>query len=550
MTDATQPTSARMWRAVTFSFEATAVEGNPFTDVSVLAAFTGPSGRTIAREAYWDGGLSYKVSFAPTEPGSWRWSVAAPSATGLDGLTGTLQALPYEGDLALYRHGFPRVADRFLIHDDGTPFFWLGDTHLEFAYRERWGDSNHPGMDSMFLGMLSRRAEQGYTVYQTNLRADAVVGGEELFWDHSQAAKGIAGDIPNVAFYQHELDRRMQAVADAGMVNAIGMAWFMSIDGEGAVEHYTNLARYLMARYGALPVVWTLAGEAEGYEPGPAAVRRVERWSRVARWISDNDCYRHLTTAHAINARPFTTAFQEMSWHDLTLNQAGHGDWPITAADYRAFLDEHSDKPFIESEALYEYCSTLEEMGTRLCTADMLRRVAYMSIQLGGAGYTYGAQGIWDCLWDKSATQATSTFNRFNIPWYEAIDGPGGEQMGAMRRFYEMQGFTELEPLDPRNGEVGADPADGLAPLFTATADRSRLVAYYQDRSHQGVEVVMPDGVVLLTWFDPRTARPIEQGPYAPSQVEVRGGSWTSPAKPDDGDWLLVVRRVQEEAQP
>lgn len=528
------PTTAVVWRPSVLELTAAHVAGNPFTDVSVMATFTAPSGRVIRREAYWDGGTSYKVSFAPTEPGQWTWTLAAPPATGLDGRTGALSATPYDGDLPLYRHGFPRVAGRFLAYDDATPFFWLGDTHWEFAYRERWEESNHPDMDSMFRGMLERRAAQGYTVYQTNLRSDALMGGEELFWDTSSTD----GDRPNIGFYQDELDRRMHAIADAGMVNAMGLAWFMSIDPDGAVEHYTNLARYLMARYGALPLVWTLAGEAEGYEPGEAAARRAGRWGRVAQWISEHDSYGHLATAHAINTRPFTSAFHDEPWHDLTLNQAGHGDLLITAADYRSFLDGHGDKPFIESEAMYELCSTLEEMGTRLCTADMLRRVAYMSVQLGGAGYTYGAQGIWDCVWDKeSVNPMMRVFNRFDVTWAEAIDAEGGAQMGHMRRFYQAHGFEQMEPLDPRRGGVGADPFGGIAPLLTATADRRRLIGYYQDRSGTGVELRgLPDGTYRLTWFDPRTGTESRAG-----TVQVRGGAWTSPTKPGEGDWLLVA---------
>ena len=64
----------------------------------------------------------------------------------------------------------------------------------------------------------------------------------------------------------------------------------------------------------------------------------------------------------------------------------------------------------------------------------MLRRVAYMSIQAGGCGYTYGAQGIWDVVWEKGRPNPMALFNRFDITWAEAIDGPGGEQMGYMPR--------------------------------------------------------------------------------------------------------------------
>ena len=44
----------------------------------IWAEFTGSSGRVIRREAYWDGGRTYCVSFAPTELGVWNYVIEAP----------------------------------------------------------------------------------------------------------------------------------------------------------------------------------------------------------------------------------------------------------------------------------------------------------------------------------------------------------------------------------------------------------------------------------------------------------------------------------------
>lgn len=80
-------------------------------DVEIWAEFVGPSGRVIRREAYWDGDRTYRVSFAPTELGAWNYGIEAPEQTGLNGRVGSVEAVPYTGDLDLYRRGFIRVAD-------------------------------------------------------------------------------------------------------------------------------------------------------------------------------------------------------------------------------------------------------------------------------------------------------------------------------------------------------------------------------------------------------------------------------------------------------
>ncbi len=525
-----------IWRQAVLTFQSKHQYDNPFLDVSIWASFTAPSGRVIRREAYWDGGSTYRVSFAPTECGRWRYRLEAPSETGLDGLCGELEAVPYSGELAIYRHGFLKISEngRYFIHDDGTPFFWLGDTHWGFAYAERWDESNHPEMASMFRGMVDRRVEQGFTVYQTNLRTDPDTGGRPLYWDESAAS-----DLPNVSFYQNELDRRMQYIADHGLVNAMGQAWFYAIDhSEKSIERQKHLARYLVARYGALPICWTLAGETAGYMPGEEHERYIRDWREVAREIEALDDYGTLQTAHYTNERPFAEYYQDEAWFDFTLNQAGHGDYPIHAGLFLEHRRKHARKPFVEGEALYEYCSTLEELGTRLCTADMLRYAAYTAIQCGACGYTYGAQGIWECHWSKEDPNPMGeVFNRFNITWTEAIDGPGAVQMGYLRRFYLKNHFEQMLPYGEDRQELSWSPFSKKQPLASVSADHSRLILYYGDAvCFPGRLEGLREGCYQTKWFDPRS------GEYTEGETAVpENGVWVTPRKPSVGDWLLVA---------
>ncbi len=531
---------AEQWRQIILPFTSAHRFDNPFLDARLCARFTGPSGRVIEREAYWDGGDSYKVAFAPTEPGEWRWRLSAPKETGLDGASGAVECVPYAGEHAIYRHGFLRVSQnrRYLEHADGTPFFWLGDTHWAFAYGERWDESNHPAMDSMFRGMVDRRVQQGYTVYQTNLRSDETSAdgggaGDSLYWD-----KSCKDDVPNVTFYQNELDRRMLYIADSGLVNALGLAWFSAV--QNGTQHMKHLARYIIARYGALPIVWTLAGEAAGYFPGPPRERFIRGWREVALYIEQTDGYDHLQSAHSTNERPFADYYHADGWHDFTMNQAGHGDYPVNAHWYRRFHAEHTTKPFIESESLYEFVSTLEENGSRLCTPYMVRRAAYLAMQTGACGYTYGAQGIWDNLWEPHDENLIGGgFNRFGIPWYKAIDGEAGEQMGILRRFYEENRFWELIPHNEEEVAT-ANPFDARAPLASATADSARWVLYYTENItwRQARITGFCAAPYVGTWVDPRTGEKRPAGEYVPED-----GALVMPKRPTIEDWLLVLEK-------
>ncbi len=522
------------WRAGIISFETSREYENPFLDVSIWASFKGPNGETVKREAYWDGGKTYRVSFAPTAVGKWNYILSAPEDSGLNGVSGEIECIPYTGDLPIYKHGFLKVADnkRFLCHADGTPFFWLGDTHWGFVAGEKWDQSNHPTLKSMFKGMVDRRAEQHYTVYQTNLRSEP--WGTTHYW-----ADDHVGTLPDVTFYQQKVDKRMQYIADKGLVNALGLAWAGSVIGK--LDLQKNLARYIVARYGALPIVWTLAGEVAGYS---ASTREacINGWREVARYIEEIDGYQTLQTAHYTNERPYADYYFDEDWFDFTLNQGGHGDLPIYAYYQREHMKKHPGKPFIEGEEMYEFVSTLEPNGSRLCTADMMRRCAYLSIQNGACGYTYGAQGIWDTVWEKpDQPNPRNIFNRLGITWYEAIDGEGAAQLGLMRDFYEETGVFDMHPdYDCFASEgIFGDPliAELYVPHILSTDDRSRMLCYYLSTTRgecalKGLKNVPYTAV----WFNPRNGEKTFYAEFTPEN-----GCWTAPERPEEGDWVLYL---------
>ena len=72
----------------------------------------------------------------------------------------------YAGSNPLYLHGVlvPSSNNRYLVHADGTPFYWLGDTHWSgFSSAEHFNDTNNNTFDSsgsMFKEMVNVRAKQ------------------------------------------------------------------------------------------------------------------------------------------------------------------------------------------------------------------------------------------------------------------------------------------------------------------------------------------------------------------------------------------------------
>ena len=176
-----------------------------------------------------------------------------------------------------------------------------------------------------------------------------------------------------------------------------------------------------------------------------------------------------------------------------------------------------------------------------MCTADMLRRVAYMSVQLGGCGYTYGAQGIWDNVLEKGQGGPMSViFNHFDIPWYEAVEGIGADQMGYMKSFYEKVHFEDLIPYQEPDHKKDINPFTQKTPLVRINESQDRLVIYYEDSSRSSSKLHgLLGGEYQAIWFNPRTGEYSTATNYL-IQVE---GEWEIPAKKDVGDWILIMEK-------
>ena len=527
---------AYVWTTVEIQLESHRDRENPYLDVDVEAVFTGPNGEQIKRPAFWNGGRSWLIRFAPTRPGLWTYRVNCgdPTDGGLNGLAGSIVGVEADSTASdIYRHGFLRSAERYLAFDDGTPFFWLGDTHWRFLW-EKWDEASKTGWHSQFREMVDRRVEQGFTVYQTNLLSFEDGWNAAACWATGEEYRRI-----DVGFFESVVDPRMAYIADAGLVNAMGLAWHEAIDHPDAPAGLARLARYVVARYGSLPMVWTMAGEVAGYNPALREAR-INGWRTVAKAIAETDGYGHPRTAHLTNERPIASYYQNEDWLTLTLNQLGHGDHDLNPKHYIDFRAQHPNMPLVEGEALYEGLSSVESVGRRTVTETMVRQVAYRAIQSGCCGYTYGAQGCWNNA--RDIEDGATTWG--NLPWFEGIDLPGATQLGHLRRFYSDIDWSQLRP--DAECFVTEDIFNRMFFLPSVSSNRLRttVVAYFGETYRNGGGAArlthLAERPYELRWFDPRC------GDYsaAESSVVPTHGMLAIPDKPDDGDWIRLAEAL------
>src|ERR1700686_2125397 len=115
-----------------WSFTSGKTYTDPFNQVELDVIFTDPQSKEHRAPSFWAGEQTWKVRFSAASPGKYVFRTVSNDAANPDlhDRRGEVVVSEYKGDNPLLKHGPVRIAADHLHfeHEDGTPFFWLGDT--------------------------------------------------------------------------------------------------------------------------------------------------------------------------------------------------------------------------------------------------------------------------------------------------------------------------------------------------------------------------------------------------------------------------------------
>jgi hypothetical protein len=431
---------------VEFTLTAARAYTDPFNQVVLDAVFVDPAGQELRVPAFWDGGQTWKVRYASPLPGAHEFHTECSQADdrGLNGVSGTLEVVPYTGENPLYRHGPLRVAAsrRYLEHLDGQPFFWLGDTWwMGLCHRLHWPDE--------FQQLTADRKAKGFNVIQivAGLYPDM-----PPFDPRGANEAGFPWETNYTRIrpqYFDAADKRLGYLVEQGFTPCIVGAWGYFMPWMG-VEKMKAHWRYLIARYGAWPVVWCAAGEANlpwYLAPGfPYDDRQqVHDWTKVLRYIRATDPWHRPLTLHPTGIGPLTArhSTDDVSLLDFDMLQTPHGRQgavPVTVNTVRQSYAASPVMPVIDGEASYEMLS--DSLPT-----EWTRRMFWLCLMNGAAGHTYGANGIWQCNRPGQPHGKSPHGGTYGIiPWNEAMHLPGSQQVGFGKKFLQQFPWQNFQP--------------------------------------------------------------------------------------------------------
>ena len=525
--------------AMEWSYSSGKIYADPFNDVELDVVFTDGEANTWRVPAFWAGSHEWRVRFAAPHAGTYRYRTRCSDEQNHDlhGQEGVLHVSPYKGNHELLRHGPLRVSPnhRYLEHLDGTPFFWLGDTWwMGLCRRLTWPDD--------FQRLTADRRAKGFTVIQ-------IVAG--LYPD----MPGFDPRGANEAGYPWEkeyarihpayfdmADLRIQWLVKSGLVPCIVGCWGYYLPWLG-IEKMKQHWRNLIARYGAYPVVWCLAGEgtmpyylSKAKEKDRSSQKK--GWTEIARYVRSVDPYHHPITIHP--TRSGRDQVEDDTVLDLDMLQSGHSGYatlPNAAKHMRTSVKRSPRMPVVEGEVCYE--GILE--GSR----EEVQRFLFWTCMLSGlAGYTYGANGIWQVN-TKEVPYGPSPHGASwgNTPWEDAYQLPGSRQIGLSKQWLEQYDWGRFEP-HPEWVEPCADENEHMAPYAAGIPGEVRVFYFPRPIAPWSSPIVLKglesDVRYTALFFNPKNGQEIPVGPVEAGSE----GTWSVPTPPVMQDWVLVLKRA------
>lgn len=511
------------WKPIEITLHADKFYRNSFKDVELSATFTGPTGTSITLPGFWYGKNIWKIRFSPTSVGNWVWKTECNvSDKGLNNRTGKFKCIKSSTN----SHGFIKISEnkRHFEYADGTPFFWLGDTHWQMPNTQRISECNHPGhkgdkcvYGGQFQHLVSDRIDKGFNVWQTYIAA-TTGNGKHLWW--SDAWSQI-----NPERFNRILDYEIDYLSERNFTIALGIDHFTATD-HIPLDDMKRVARYIVARYAAYPIVWITAQEVN------APKTNVQYWKAIAAEIRRLDGYKHPLSGHQWVVDPYTRPLGSEKWHDYFAVQGGHrGNGAQPKSYYKAYWDYSPAKPFVETEADYEQVNcggVADDSGVRW--------QAYKSILCGSAGYTYGAAGIWAARWSKDDPQ----WKKFNThAWYDGLSLPGSTQMKFLAQFFSGIQWWKLVPR--WNDNAWGEWRWPEETVISSDGTKTYIVYFYHnDRKTGTLKNIDPKSRYVTSWFNPRNG----------VTTNISGGQifgkfkWVIPEKPDKQDWIYMAQKL------
>ncbi len=459
-------------------------KGTTNQPVNIDVVFSGPGGLTFTSHAFTDDNKVFTFRAAFPASGVWNWNTICsdPGNSDLHNKTGKVNVSSYTGDNPLYKHGDLRVSGnrRYLMHYDGTPFLWTGETGWTVALKSTM-DEWHYYVDT--------RAKQGFSVIQISPRGE----GKRELASESRGLSVKKDGTPDPQFWEN-LEDKIAYANDKGIVILLvgtGNAW-RDLMSENPVNQ--KFEKYITARMASYMVIFSPSFDQ----------LFLDDLNQVAVELQKS-------TLHLVTQHPGTDYEANIKYRNTSVDfcgeQSGHHGGNLTKV-YNAARQWTLDlwhgtpvKPVINLEGMYDAYGNNNAKNWREKDS---RKCGWISWMSGAKGYTYGCGDIPPkvpmgngAIWLFNRDSATYDF------WKKAIQWPSAGEMTIMRDFFRSIEWWLLEP--DHNLVLNQETSDTLKMTVSVTPDSRLLVAYLPDNPEIVLNMKDFTGNIRCDWLNPLT---------------------------------------------
>jgi hypothetical protein len=292
-----------------------------------------------------------------------------------------------------------------------------------------------------------------------------------------------------------------------------------------------TFGEFLGRRYGDKGIIWVMGGDRN---PGPA---QEEIWRAMAKGVTigatGSERYQDvLMTFHPAGGANSSRWFHNDVWLDFNMWQNGHcRDTDVHTRIGSDFVRTPT-KPVMDGEPLYEdhpVCFKPQEMGFSN-DAD-IRKFAYWDLFSGAHGHTYGHHSVW-----QMSTPDRKPINFPQMPWHEAINRPGAQQMGYVRQLMESRPFLTRSP--DQSMVLSENPKGSN--FVAATRDEKGTYAFVYIPTGRKVTIdptSLQSDFLEAKWYNPRTG----QSHMIGTLEKMKAMTFTPPSSGPGQDWVLIL---------
>lgn len=565
---------------------------NPYVDAQVGIEFRGPDAKPVVVPAFWDGGGTFRVRFAPRLTGIWTWR-SLSRIEDLNAKSGAFECINVQPAVRGFVEVQPNYRNqRHFAYSDGTPF-------LPISVREPAPDFVAPGGASAVgspggATKVALREPQSsgaiFIAFQRFVNAAAekgfsrLVGGFLFSPDSSGMVRANEGgpmctsegiEHINPAFFQ-AMDRRLAYCNARGIVPDIGIGTLdNSLFSNYKPEALYRLWAYVVSRYAAFDVHWNLFERGNGLLTG-STQKSAQQFAELTRLIDPN---RHpvIFSAPGIIAAP-ASALGDAG----TLQDGVNGDPAPQRAPARKKVNTPPppvpyDQPWIDVIGVLG--GDLAQLPTY---SQVTKPVALIDKAGDGEENTISAEAARSRMWQarlrgvyvtpaavpvsadatalagpefQAAAVCGTVFGKTQFwrlaPHPELLGGPG-ESSAAQRRRRKAEAALKRPkpavtdagsespdetPDNNANGDDAPQPtAPKVRPVFVAADPSREYLLYFAQGGDALLDLLEAIGKIEATWINPRTGE-------AMAPIPLKGGAYQLFTAPDEHDWVLYIKR-------